>query len=391
MIVVCVGVHALLFVVWKNKDAGPVMQLIHFAFAFGAFLSPLIARPFISDETDTIQNVTCENFTVPDNCIINMQENCTSYIDGSGSGGSYDCANTVSILFRYAYWIVSVPLLLSLPGLLVYAIKEQCCCWSKDKLKMNNTENESSGVKSEKTYPSTIPYLFSLMSLLFLLMFTYVGLEVTYGTYIFTYGVKQHLFSKPEATILTSVFWGTFAFFRFFSISLSLLKVPPSLMLAGNLTGSLLASIIIVIWPTNKPALWVGSALMGVSFASIYPNIVVWLTRHGPATGRATSVLSSGAVLGDMSLPVLVGVLIDKVGPVSLIYFTLAAVLLAVCITIVLFSIARLCRVKPAAKINGSAKYERLQFEEEELSTIDDERVEGDGKYINDHELESQI
>ena len=365
-----------MFALWKDKDTGPVMQLIHFMFAFGAFISPLITRPFLSDINDA-RNAT--NMTV-DDC------NTTDYI-GSGSGYDYNIMS-ISTSFQYAYWIAAIIPLIPLPGLLGYAIKEQCCCLSKQEMWKKTKESEQSET-TQKTYPHKIHYLLPLMSLLFLFMFVYVGLEVAYGTYIFTYGVKQNLFSKPDATILTSVFWGSFAFFRFFSISLSICKVSPSIMLSGNLTGSLIASIIIAIWPTNVIAIWIGSAIMGISFASIYPNVVVWLTRHGPATGRATSVLSAGAILGDITLPVSVGVLIAKVGPISLIYFMLAGVLFSVCIMLTLFSMARFCRVRPSKVASDNAKYKRLEFDEQELiqeelnSTISDE----DTVHVNESKI----
>ena len=340
-----------MFAVWKDKDTGPVMQLIHFMYAFGAFISPLVTRPFVSDSNTG--NATCiENMTA-DDC---FDENCI------GSGSGYDCVN-ISTSFQYAYWIAAITPLISLPGLLGYAIKEQCCCLSKQEI-WKSTKQPKQSETTQKTYPHKILYLLPLMSLLFLFDVIYAGLEFTYGTYIFTYGVKQNLFSKPEAAILTSVFWGSFAFFRFFSIGLSICKVSPSIMLSGNLTGSLIASIIIAIWSTNVIAIWIGSAIMGISFASIYPNVVVWLTRHGPATGRATSVLSAGAQVGNIVIPGSIGVLIAKVGAISFIYFMLAGVLALVCIMLTLFSIAQLCKVRPTQVCTS-------EFDEQELQLIE--------------------
>ena len=257
-----------------------------------------------------------------------------------------------STSFIYAYWFASVPLLLSVPPLLIFAIKSQCCC-KKDKgigSPERTTDNDAD--QQLKRYPDTMLYKTVVMILLFLLILLYVGAEVAYGTYIFAFAVKGDLqFSKKTATILSSVFWGTFAFFRSFTITLSLCKVSPSIMLAGNLVGSLTASLIVTLLHSNETAVWIGSALMGASFASLYPNIVIWLTRHGPASGKTSSILAAGATIGNTTLPVLVGVLIDKVGPVTLCYYTLANIICCCSIFTSLFIIARRCKVKNYYKL----------------------------------------
>lgn len=390
--------------IWKNKDSGPIFQLIHFTFAIGAFLAPIIARHFITDDQSAQSNnvtITCIELLnhstdmYNDECYRQMITNCTS-MEGSGMMDLVvlnDCHNivTVSTTFRYAFWVASIPLLPSLIGLIYYAIKEQCCCDLRQLMMAAKRSKNDTNIKDESdkkddidekdqplSYPDTIVYKSTLLILLFTLILLYVGAEVTYGTYIFAYAVKSDLnFSKEKATIISSVFWGTFAFFRFFSITLSLCKVSPSIMLTTNLTGSLIASLIVVIGATNEIAMWIGSALLGISFASIYPNIVNWLIRHGPATGKATSVLSAGAVIGDMSLPVLVGVLIDKVGPISLCYFTLANIIVC-CVTFAaLFVIAYKCRVKEGEN------YYQLQHQVEEVEELIEMKPTGDDNNNN--------
>ncbi|XP_011403951.1 PREDICTED: sodium-dependent glucose transporter 1A-like [Amphimedon queenslandica] len=359
------GVHAFLIRLWKNKDSGPIFQLIHFTFAVGAFIAPLIARPFISSiSQDTNSNDTCGDDTNITDFTCTGGTNCSSSQPTRSlfHSVSSDCVpSDYSTSFIYAYWVASIPLLLSLPPLIVFAVKWQCCC--RKKREDSKEEEKSVDDNQPKTYPDTMLYKTVLMILLFILILLYVAAEVAYGTYIFAFAVKGDLqFSKEKATILSSLFWGTFAFFRCFTIILSLCKLSPSLLLAGNLTGSLIASLIVTIFHSNELAVWIGSGVMGASYASLYPNIVVFLTRHGPASGKTSSILAAGATIGDTALPVVVGVLIDKVGPVSLCYFTLADVASCCCVFIALFIITHKCKVK---------KYYKLQddhFEEENVS-----------------------
>ena len=39
------GVHAVIMWMWGDKS-GPCMQFLHFAYAFGAFIAPLISNAF---------------------------------------------------------------------------------------------------------------------------------------------------------------------------------------------------------------------------------------------------------------------------------------------------------------------------------------------------------
>ena len=60
---------------WGEKS-GPCMQFLHAAFAFGAFIAPLITKPFIQDipnkdddhDTSLTFNVSCNN------ALINIRE-----------------------------------------------------------------------------------------------------------------------------------------------------------------------------------------------------------------------------------------------------------------------------------------------------------------------------
>lgn len=384
-----IGVHAFLIRLWKNKDSGPIFQLIHFTFAVGAFFAPLIARPFISSMSqDTNSNDTCsDDDTNITDFTCTGEANCSSTQSSRSLFHlvSSDCVpSDYSTSFIYAYWVASIPLLLSLPPLIVFAVKWQCCC--RKGRKDSNEEETSIDDNQPKTYPDTMLYKTVLMILLFILILLYVAAEVSYGTYIFAFAVKGDLqFSKEKATILSSLFWGTFAFFRCFTILLSLCKLSPSLLLAGNLTGSLTASLIVTIFHSNELAVWIGSGIMGASYASLYPNIVVFLTRHGPASGKTSSILAAGATIGDTALPVVVGVLIDKVGPISMCYFTLADVASCCCVFIALFIITHKCKVK------RMKRYYKLQddhFEEENVADGDNIRIVNDETEMNDKENE---
>ena len=48
------GGNVLCLALWEDGDAGPWMHSIHFSFALGAFLSPVIALPFLGKNPEEI-------------------------------------------------------------------------------------------------------------------------------------------------------------------------------------------------------------------------------------------------------------------------------------------------------------------------------------------------
>ncbi len=205
-----------------------------------------------------------------------------------------------------------------------------------DKAEQNDFEIENpEDVVSMK---QSLCYRILLLTLLFNFMFFYVGLEVAFGSFIFTVAVKGELqFSKQKAALLTSVFWGTFAFTRLFSVLLALVKTPASWMMTGNMSGSLLAASIMLAFPHNATAIWIGAAVLGTSYASIYPTTMTWFAEHTEVTGKTTAVLVTGGTLGDIALPAAVGFLVGHVTPDSLVYFTFVGILVSAVFLALLF------------------------------------------------------
>ena len=386
------------------------MQLLHSAFALGAFLAPIISKPFLSEEISgtnssnisfQLANLTCPNNwngtqdfgsgellgmyvhnhtdcmeLVNNTCFVltarsNLtREELTSVI----LDGLIDCSNVTTMpslqgdLIRWPYWISASFFILPLLAFAYYAIKFELmrCCTVRD---ISNSTPSSDSIEKPTT---KLPFVYKVISysLLFLFMFLYVGLEASFGTLIFTASVKGKLnFSKPMAAVLTSVFWGTFAFMRLFSVILALLKVRASTMIAMNLSGSLLAATIMVFFPHNATAIWIGAAVLGSSYAAIYPTTMTWLGENIEASGKATSVLVTGGTLGDTILPAVVGALIAQVSPDSLIYFTFSGVIVSAMIVTALFIAAHVQKRRAL----GLKHHRYKQLDKSEVSEEDKE------------------
>ena len=379
----CAGVHAVLIKLWGH-ESGPCMQLLHFAFAFGGFCAPLIAKPFVSEEVeeDGGNNIT-DATASSGNC-----SDPTAQYEFSGMGMSLNCsavdtnsANT--LLFGWAYWIASTFLILPLLAYLYYATKLELlavskCCRKGNLQSLSTEETDSATPVNTDEQQSSLGkqgmiYKSIIFTNLFFFMLFYVGTEIAFGSLVFTFAVKGELqFSKPKAAVLAAVFWGTFAFTRLFSVTLALLKVPASYMLIGNITGSMIAATIMIIAPHNATAIWIGSAVLGTSMAAIFPTTMTWMSERVPVSGKATAVLVTGGTVGDTTIPAAVGSLIAHVSPDSLIYATFVGLVISSLLIIVLLITAY---VQKRRTLASDVRYRRLENVQIENEVADGETV----------------
>ncbi len=373
---------------WRN-NSGPCMQVLHFTFAFGAFIAPLIAKDFISEDTPSV-NTNSTRFT-----------SAAPFFETEATIANH----TIPVVdhsprFKLAYWIVSAIFLPTLAAFLYFAAKydfleggslnqpnvvkvpsnedsvvtkEESVRYSKKKMKteLEDTAKETvagaplgddlsaSGEESsyekeeviftrnslgktkvsqeelERNILSTkaallTRYRYTILLLLAAFMFVYVGLEVAYGNLIFTATVVGRLkFSKHQASLLQAVFWGLFTFGRLISILLVVFKVRSSIMISMNLFGSFVAAIIMVAFVHKASAIWVASIVLGASYSSIFPTTMTWMSETVEATGVATAILIAGGILGNIVLSVLVGFSIAAVSPDMLFYLTLVGVVIS--------------------------------------------------------------
>ncbi len=196
-------------------------------------------------------------------------------------------------------------------------------CTSPAQFKHTSSDNIHPSLKeSEKNFTNYI------LVLLFIFYFLYVGGEVGYGGFIYSFAIDEHTnvnFTSDEATQLNSVFWGTFALGRGLSICIASLISPLNMVLI-DIVGCIVSSLVLAYEAnTSATILWVGTATLGASMASLFPSGISWLESHAPVTGNMASFLIIGAAFGEMAIPLLLGNLFDStVGPMSLMYVTLA-------------------------------------------------------------------
>jgi FHS family Na+ dependent glucose MFS transporter 1 len=189
-----------------------------------------------------------------------------------------------------------------------------------------------------------------LVILLTVFFFLHVGAEMSFGGWIYSYAAARGLAGVTAAAYLNSVFWGFLTLGRLFGIAIST-RLKPRTMILCDIAGCLIASCIILVWPKSAVVLWFGSALMGLSMASIFPTSVNFAERNMDITGRVTSWFFIGGSIGSMFFPWLVGQFFEKTGPQIMVIILLLIFLTAICILSATF--VRASRLK---HINGTVK-----------------------------------
>jgi len=174
------------------------------------------------------------------------------------------------------------------------------------------------------------PIRYGLAALTALFFLLYVGAEVGFGGWVFSYADALRLTDSATAAYLTSAFWGALTFGRLLAIPLAA-RLRPRTILLGDVIGCLASTAIILLWPGSLAALWVGALGLGLSMASIFPTTISFAARRMPTTGKVTSWFLVGASLGAMLLPWLIGQLFDPIGPrVTMVIIMAALVVLCV-------------------------------------------------------------
>ncbi len=174
---------------------------------------------------------------------------------------------------------------------------------------------------SAKNIPARVsPLLVASIALFF---FLYVGAEVGYGNWIFTYATQLNLSDATSAALLTSGFWGAFTLGRLIGVPLSA-RFDPKIILVVDLIGAMASVCGVLAFSHSIAALWLGTIGAGLFMASIFPTMLALAGRTMAITGEVTGWFLIGAGGGGMFLPWLIGQLFEPVGAIITPFLVLA-------------------------------------------------------------------
>jgi FHS family Na+ dependent glucose MFS transporter 1 len=172
----------------------------------------------------------------------------------------------------------------------------------------------SPSLREKTTSRSSIPIYFTIVFLVVLFLFLYVGAEIGYGNWIFTYTTTLQLGTPMSAAYLTSAFWGFFTLGRLAGIPIST-RVGPKKILLADLIGCLLSLGLIIVGARSNVTLWLGTIALGLCMASIFPTMLTLAEGKLHITGSITGWFLVGSGLGGMVLPWVIGQAFMSIGP----------------------------------------------------------------------------
>jgi len=193
---------------------------------------------------------------------------------------------------KFSFWLISI--LLLIPAII--SIKLQSPSVHK---------NRSENGKTDKNQ--------ALVFLLALFYFFHVGGELSYGGWVYTYSLKLKVIDQFSSIYLTSVFWGSLTIGRLLGIPLSL-KLKSGNILLFDIIGSIIASLLLYLYPQSSTSLWLGTTLMGLSIASLFPTGLNFAQEKMHINSSVTSWILVGSSIGSMFFPWIIGHLFETLG-----------------------------------------------------------------------------
>jgi MFS transporter, FHS family, Na+ dependent glucose transporter 1 len=169
------------------------------------------------------------------------------------------------------------------------------------------------GTSQVKATVPLVPVM--LMVMAFLL---YVGAELGFSNWIYTYALTLKLADAITAAYLTSAYWALFTAGRLLGVWVST-RLRSRTVLFIDFTGCLVSLAVIGLAQESAAALWLGSIGLGLSTASIFPTLLILAGERLEVTGTITGWLLVASGAGSMLLPWLIGLAFTTVGPHAMI------------------------------------------------------------------------
>uniref|UniRef100_A0A8D0CE21 Major facilitator superfamily domain containing 4B n=1 Tax=Scleropages formosus TaxID=113540 RepID=A0A8D0CE21_SCLFO len=297
------GGNVLILNTWGERS-GPILQALHFSFAAGAFAAPIIAKLLFGEDDQPHEKSILGSKT---NQLLTLTQNSSI----SPSMWAYIMIGAfalfVSLLFFIMYFRITL---------------------------LREPARATSGKQIMAKHHNVLIFFLSFF------FFWYVGTEVAYGSFIYTYAKDYIHLDTSQAAGLNSLFWGTYAATRGLAIFFAACMKPGS-MIVLSLLASSLSSLLLSLFSSNMVILWSCTALYGASMATTFPSGISWLKQYTTVTGRSAAMFLVGSVLGTMVLPALIGFLLGKVQELPvLMYLSLATAIITSIIFPIMYKLA---------------------------------------------------
>lgn len=161
-----------------------------------------------------------------------------------------------------------------------------------------------------------------------LFLFLYIGVESSMGGWIFSWASAVYHMTPVRAAAATSVFWATLTAGRLLAIPVAT-RMLPRTMLIQAVAGAAVSVALLELsrFLLSEQLFWVAITAAGLSLSVVVPTTMAFAGRAMRVTGSVSRWFFIGGGAGGMTIPPLMGHLLDGQGPQLIMPVLLAAIL----------------------------------------------------------------
>ncbi|OXA61457.1 Sodium-dependent glucose transporter 1 [Folsomia candida] len=270
---------------WSG-EAAPYIQVQHFSYALGTFVSPMIIRPYLAEEKVIMAGVT--NSTTDEILEPVKSQLWIPFL----IGGSCSIFGGVALLIL------------------------TCLKNRGSTISGNQEDAQPPDPKTGQRFSHKI----KLIVLSSIILGAYCGMEVYTIQFIptFMHFIPLKLAPSDGARILTGL-TAAFMIGRGLGVFL-VLRIRPEFIIVGNFVVILTGNVVLnVIGGTSYEMLWGGAVLLGVGFSVVFPSFYGFLEKHLHVTNVVGAVITSSSGLIFGLYPAIIGTWIEQ-NPYILMY-----------------------------------------------------------------------
>lgn len=290
---------------------------MHFAFATGGIISPLVTAPFLTEQYDNGGNSSIINQSSLVMQTGNIQlDNISYHLNNLTTVERNTTFHTSKDSHIFIPYTISGVLAMSssVSFLLVYIKSRRLAKRHIDEVKIDRNERRLSFLVKL--------VILTIMSIIFLL---YTAMEDTIGAYVATFCVEQMAMTKEDGSYVTAVFWTFFAFGRLTGIPIS--NIVKSIPLVGIYSSLLVISFLLLSFSpmiNSSVTVWISTAVTGFAMSILFPTLFTWAEEDFLlVTGKIASLFIMTSTLGSITSPAALGYLIEEVSPMWYSYILL--------------------------------------------------------------------
>lgn len=202
------------------------------------------------------------------------------------------------------FWLAVMLLLIALPALAFVAPR--------------NLRSDVKQVGARSIYRSSTLWLLAVVFLL------YVGIEVGIGGWTTEFTFNVGAFDREQGGVLTSFYFVAFMVSRLIMTAVGS-RVSFQRQFVLGVVLSTLSAALYVLSSSSATLIVISTLMLGFAFGPIYPaGFALLAKRFDSAAGSAASVIGAAGSFGGMAIPPMMGVFLERLGPLPMTALVLA-------------------------------------------------------------------